>query len=176
MTIERNYAHLANALRQHGGVVNFQDGQLEVIYADAELDPAVIAGIEQGPFDYGLFIKEEVPVLLLGAQEFKMDFFLNVHDLLATRARGGLSNYKGLFSFSLVHASTYDVVAHRSFICCQWFVRLLKDALYEQRRRYRNSLDIFQVIDEQSTYLATDSMFAAAKLYSEPAMVTLAQA
>lgn len=168
MTTVSNYAYLAHALKNQGGVTLFHDGKMEVVYADAEPKQAVIAAIQSDEFNYGLHIREYMPILLLGTSDFELDIFLNVYDLVAGKSRGELSNYKGDFTFSLVHASTYELMAQRSFCLCEWFIRHFKTALSEQRRQYRNYQEVIVAIEQQCIYLETKDMFASAKLYTDP--------
>ena len=161
-----DFSVFAHALNRNSLLIRLNDGVIEIVFSEAGLDEYSINELQSGLFSYGLFQRDSMPVLLLGAGIFQLDCWLNIYDLVAGRSKERIAGYSGRVLFSIVSPTTYELIAQRSFVFDPCFVQHLKNVLTAQRRTYRSDSEVIAKMMELDGFLKTVSMFSLAKMYS----------
>lgn len=166
----RDYSHFADQLSINGDMLRFDQGLFEILFVDDNFTPIEIREFEKGEIEYGLFIHDSFPILLLGAAGFEYDFFLNVHALFPGAGQDILQGFSGNADFIIVEPGEFTPIVSRPFIMESSFLQLLKNALIEQANVYKADQAVQKKFKEMRSYLSTREMFDACDFYKSPAI------
>lgn len=170
MNVLTNYTHVAHELHKNEEAIRIQINTFEIIFVAGGLNDAEIHDFTNDKFEYGLFRQDSIPILLLETAGHQYDFFLNVYDLFIKPGANLLNEYKGWASYTIVAPHTFTPIARREFRFDQGFHLLLKNALMEQLRVYKNTHEVNKKVIDIGSYLYTRDMFTTTKMYKVPSI------
>lgn len=170
MNLQVNYTHVAHELHKNQEAIRIEKNSFEIILVEGRFYPSEIQNFSNDRLQYGLYRQDSIPILLLEAGGYKYDFFLNVFDLSIKPVANLLNEYKGRVGWTIVAPHTFIPIARREFRFDQSFHLLLKNALMEQFRMYKDAHAVNKKIIEIGSFLYTKVMFATSKMYEIPAI------
>lgn len=155
-------------LKVTGNALLFNGDTLAIYISENGLTATEIRSIHIGAVQYGLFLRDHIPFLLIGIAGLQFDFIINGFSLVPMLQRRRLKSYSGRVSFAIVLPGTNKMVTERTFPFNPPFTDHVKSCIEQQWRYYHAEADVRKRANELTEFLVTKDMFKESKLYRYP--------
>lgn len=157
-------------LKKLEDAVWLKSNTLWIIYQDLSYDTDSMTDFKTGAIQYGIYLRDYIPFLMLKFGNLNFDFVINAFDLIPQVQRRQLRQYAGDACFMMLEHTKQTILVERKFQLNPHFVAHFKSSIELQWKYYHSEAGVLKKIGELSEFLCTEEMMDETKLYESSAI------